>query len=66
MAGSILKKLRGVRVKMWADLKICLHRQGLRVKYSKTQGLFIKFSRPKGYVSIWALGSGSNGSDLKG
>ena len=37
---------------------------GLRVNSSKTQGLFIKFSRPKGYVSIWALGSGSNGSDL--
>ena len=47
-------------------LEIVLNAQGLRVESRKLQGLFIKFSKPKGYVSIWALGSGSNGSDLKG
>jgi len=36
---------------------------GLRVDFEKAEGLFRKFARPKGYVLIWALGSGSDGLD---
>ena len=37
---------------------------GLRVDSDKTQGVFNKRARPKGYVLIWAVGFGSSGSDL--
>ena len=32
MAGSILKKLRGVHAKFWADLQIVLNKDGPRVE----------------------------------
>ena len=52
MAGSILGKLRGVCVKVWADLQIFLHYHGVRVDYKETQGLFCKYDRAKGYAWI--------------
>ena len=64
-AGFILKKLRGVRVKIWADQKICLHRQGLRVNSSKTQGFFSKVARPNRYAWFSAVGSRSDGQGLR-
>jgi len=44
-------------------LEIFLNAPGPRVYSSKTQGLFRKFARPKGYVLIWTLGSVSDGSE---
>ena len=52
MAGSILEKLRGLCAKNWALLEIFLNRRGLRVESGKTQGLFRKIARPKGYLQI--------------
>ena len=52
MAGSISRKPRGVRAKFWADLELILKAHGPRVDSEKTQGLFNKFARPKGYVLI--------------
>ena len=63
MAGLNSRKLSGVRAKFWADLELFLNTAGLRVKSGRSQGLFNKISRPKGYVLIWALGSRSDGSD---
>ena len=69
MAGSILGKLRGVRVKIWADLQILLKRDGLRVDIKKDGGFFKK--KP-GRNGIFRLGpsdldlmaQGSSGLDL--
>ena len=41
-AGSILGKLKGVRVKIWPDLQILLHCPGVRVESKKEQGVFCK------------------------
>ena len=49
---SILGKLRGVHVKIWADLQILLHCHGVRVDYKETQVLFCKIDRDKGYARI--------------
>ena len=66
MAGSISRKLRGVRVKFWTDLELILKPHGPRVDTRITQGLFRNIARRKGYVLIWALGSGSDGSEKIG
>ena len=42
-----------------------MNRFRLRVESEKGQGLFMKFARLKGYATIWALGSGSDGLDLR-
>ena len=52
MAGSNLKKLRGVRAKFWAKLQILLNGTRLRVDFKRVQGLFSKSARPKGYAQI--------------
>ena len=51
-AGSILEKFRGLSSKNWALLEIFLNKRGLRVESGKTQGLFRKIARPKGYLQI--------------
>ena len=50
MAGSISRKLRGVRAKFWADLEIILNWLGWRVDFKEVEGLFSKNVRAKGYV----------------
>jgi hypothetical protein len=35
---------------------------GPRVGFKETQGLFGKVARAKGYLLIWTIGSGSDGS----
>ena len=50
MAGSISRKLRGVRAKFWADLEIILNWLGRRVDFKEVGGLFSKNVRAKGYV----------------
>ena len=42
MAGSITRKLRGVRAKFRADLEIFLNVGGLRVYFKETEGLLCK------------------------
>jgi hypothetical protein len=42
MAGSISRKARGLRVKVWAKLQFLLTKGGLRVDFWKLQGLFNK------------------------
>ena len=49
-AGSILKKLRGVHVRFWAELQILLNGTGLRVDSQELQGLFSKSGRPNWYL----------------
>ena len=66
MAGSILKKLRGVRVRFWAELQILLNGTGLRVDFEKTQGLFNKCDRPNQYLAMRTAGSRSSGSKRLG
>ena len=50
MVGSILKKLRGVRVGFWAELQILLNGTGLRVDSQELQGLFSKVAARRGMV----------------
>ena len=64
-AGTIFGKLRGLNAKNRAYLELLLNWKGLRVDFQKLQGLFIKIARPKGYLLIWAIGSGSGGSDQR-
>ena len=59
-----MKELRGLCEKNRTKLLLFLNRIRPRVESSKTQGLFMKFARLKGYAPIWALGSGSDGLDL--
>ena len=66
MAGSILGKFRGFRVKFWAEKELFLNTAGLRVEYGKVEGLFNKMARAKGYGWISAVGSRSEGSGRKG
>jgi hypothetical protein len=40
-----------------------LNGAGLRFDFGKTQGLFNKIARPKGYLLIWTVGSRSDDSD---
>jgi hypothetical protein len=53
------RKLRGFGAKIGAQLELLLNGGGLRVDSKETQGLFSKIARPKGYLLIWAVGSGS-------
>ena len=52
MAGSISRKLRGVRAKIWADLELILNWLGRRVDFKETEGFFSKITRAKGYLQI--------------
>ena len=47
-AGSISRKLRGVRAKIWAELEIVLNYKGVRVDFGKGQGLFSKTASRRG------------------
>ena len=64
MAGSISRKARGLRVKIWTKLQFLLAKGGLRVDYWKLQGLFNKNSQPNRYARIMAAASRSGGPDL--
>ena len=64
MAGSISRKARGLRVKIWTKLQFLLAKGGLRVDYWKLQGLFNKKCQANRYAPIWTVGSGSEGWDL--
>ena len=52
-AGSIFKKLRGLRAKIWTKLQFLLTCDGLRVDYQKAGGLLCKTYRRTG---IYAYG----------
>ena len=47
-AGSISRKPKGVRAKIWADLELILNYKGVRVDYAKGQGLFSKTASRRG------------------
>ena len=47
-------------------MEILFNWDGLRVYLKETQGLFSKTTRPKGYALFSAVGSRSDGLDLKG
>ena len=51
-AGSISRKLRGVRAKFWVDLELILNWLGRRVDFKEAQGLFSKVSRQNRYARI--------------
>jgi hypothetical protein len=53
------RKFRGFGAKTGAQLELVLNGGGLRVDSKETQGLFSKIARPKGYLLIWVVGSGS-------
>jgi hypothetical protein len=57
------RKLRGFGAKIGAQLELFLNWVGPRVVSKETQGFFNKTARPKGYLLIWTVGSGSDGSD---
>jgi hypothetical protein len=59
MADPKSRKLRGFGAKTRAQLELLLNGGGLRVDSKETHGLFSKTARPKGYLLIWAIGSGS-------
>jgi hypothetical protein len=56
------RKLRGFGAKTGAQLELLLNWVGPRVDSKETQGLFSKAARAKGYLLIWTVGSGSDGS----
>jgi hypothetical protein len=57
------RKLRGFGAKTGAPLELLLNWVGPWVGFKETQGLFSKAARAKGYLLIWTVGSGSDGSD---
>jgi hypothetical protein len=59
MANPKSRKLRGFGAKIGAQPELLLNGGGLRFDSKATQGLFTKTTRPKGYLLIWAVGSGS-------
>jgi hypothetical protein len=61
MMVSISGKCRGLNAKNWAHMELLLNWKGRWVDFQKLQGLFSKTARPKGYLLIWAIGSGSDG-----
>jgi hypothetical protein len=44
-------------------MEFLLNSAGLRFDFGKTQGLFNKIARPKGYLLIWTVGSRSDDLD---
>jgi hypothetical protein len=44
-------------------MEFLLNGAGLRFDFGKTQGLFNKIARPKGYLLIWTVGSRSDDLD---
>ena len=69
MAGSNLKKLRGVRAKFWGNLQILLNGTGLRVDSQELQGLFSKVAARRGMFRSGPLdcdlaAQGGSGLDL--
>jgi hypothetical protein len=64
MAVSISKELRVLNDKNRTYVELLLNGGGLRIDSEETQGLFNKSNRANRYLLIWAIRSGSNGSDL--